>query len=109
MSCDTTYLDCRIQGSLLPDTRVTFVDDDATVDISLYSGWQVQASSGRSLAAAWTKTAGISVVGSEVVIGWLSADLGTLTPGEWVLELSGTLVGKQRKASMRITIDPEVV
>lgn len=108
MTCEPTILDCRIVGALLPDTRITFTDDDEVVTVASYSSWQVQAAPLGATVAQWTKTTGISIDGTEVVIAWADADLGTCWPGDWQLELSGTLAGRSRKALLRITIDPEL-
>jgi hypothetical protein len=108
MTCEPTILDCRIQGALLPDTRVTFTEDDVAIDPSGYT-WQVQGSPSSSRVQAWLKNTGISVVGTEIIIGWAAGDLGACTPGDWLLELTGLLGGKPRKAQMLITIDAEVV
>lgn len=110
MTCEVTTLECRVQGALLPDTRVTFTEDDVVVDPSSYA-WQVQAAPAGSTASVWgsPKTAGITTSSTEVIIGWAAGDLGALWPGTWHLELTGTLGGKPRKAVLAMTIDPEIV
>lgn len=107
MTCEPVYLDCRVQGSLLPDTRVTFTDDDVALDLTSYTSWSVQAAPAGSTVSLWSKTAGITAVSTELVIGWLAGDLGALYPGDWRLEVDGTLGGKVRKAILMLTITPE--
>jgi hypothetical protein len=109
MTCERIELDCRPQGSLLPNTRVTITEDDVVLDNATLASytWQVQGAT-NGYGSAWTKNAGITVVGTEVVIVWAAADLGACYPGQWVLELTGTLGGLPRKAQLLITIDPEV-
>lgn len=107
MTCEPTTLECRLQGALLPDTRVTFTEDDVVVDPSGYT-WQVQAATVGSTTQVWLKNTGITTTSTEVVIGWAVGDMGALWPGDWQLELTGTLGGKPRKAVLLITIDPEI-
>lgn len=107
MTCEPTQLDCRIQGSLLPDTRVTFTDDGVAIDLSGYTGWQVKGTPDGTTTSVWTKTTGITAVGDEVVIAWADADLGACWPGDWELELTGLLGAKPRKAVLLLTIDPK--
>lgn len=110
MTCSTSEvvdLDSRIQGALLPDTRVTWTEDDVVIDPST-STWQVEAAPAGSSTKLWAKTTGITTAASEIVIGWAVGDMGALTPGDWWLELTGTVGGKPRKARLRITIEAEI-
>lgn len=107
MTCEPTTMECRTQGALLPDTRVTVTVDDVAIDPSTYT-WQVQAAPVGSTAQTWLKNTGITATTTEVVIGWATGDLGALWPGDWQLELTGTLGGKPLKAMLLITIDPEI-
>lgn len=110
MTCEPTQLQCRRQGALLPDTRVTFTEDDVVVDPSTHTGWQVEAATIGSTGNVWAtaKTAGITTSSTEVVIAWAADDLGALHPGDWELEVTGTFAGRPRKGVLQITIDPEI-
>lgn len=106
MTVDDTVLEPRIQGSLLPDTRITITEDGEVV--SPVATWNIEGAPLGQTARTWNKTTSITTDGDELVIGWETLDLGACTPGYWWLEATGVTGSKPRKLRMTIRIDPEV-
>lgn len=97
----------RIAGALLPDTVITWVEDDVNINPSGYT-WTVECSTIGSTTALWTKSTGFTMTSTTLTIAWALTDLGTLTRGTYVLELSGTANSKSRKYHLKLQIEDQL-
>lgn len=106
----TTKMPDRIAGALLPDTVITWTEDGTNIDPVGYT-WQIQARALSSATVLFTKTTGITVgstAGPTVTIAWTTADLGLLSAGVYLLELTGTTSSKPRKEQLTLQVITEV-
>ena len=103
----------RYVSALLPDTAVMWTQDRDPLDGTVYT-WQIECRrAGSDTTVLWTKTSGLTgQVGTastaSLVIAWAAGDLGTLTAGRYVLEVSGTSGGKARKRQIDLVVHAEV-
>lgn len=105
-----TAMQRRIVGALLPDTSVTWREDGSNIDPTGYT-WQVEARSTASSTVLFTKTTGFtngSTTGPTVTIAWTTLDLGVLTRGTYILELTGTVGSKPRKEQFALQVADQV-
>lgn len=106
----TTKMPDRIEGALLPDTAITWTEDGTNLDPTGYT-WQVEARTATSATVVFTKTTGFtngSSSGPTVTIAWVTGDLGALTAGLYILELSGTVGTKARKEQLTLQVVAQV-
>lgn len=95
----TYTLPGRLEGEL-HDTPLYWKHDDTWLDLSA-GGWTytIEARNANNSTVLWTKTTGVTGgVGSATVpaatIVWVAGDLGALTAGVYVLELTASLSSK---------------
>lgn len=101
----------RTQGSLLPQTHIMWTVDSGYLDGTGYT-WAMECADAATPATVlWTKSTGLtgqvgSATNPSLVVDWLAGDLGTLTPGLYTLEITGTAGGKALKhlAQLIITV-----
>lgn len=99
----------RVVGSLLPQTHIMWTVDSGWLDGTGYT-WAMECGAAAAPATVlWTKSTGLTgQVGDadtpSLVIDWLTGDLGTLTPGQYTLEITGTSGGKALKHLAQLVI-----
>jgi len=102
-----TAIPPRIVGALIPDTVITWLEDGVNIVPSGYA-WQVECRARSSASVLFTKTTGFTTSATTLTIAWTTLDLGTLTAGSYVVELTGTAGGKARKYQLQLQVTAEV-
>ena len=97
----------RIAGALLPDTVITWLEDDVNIVPSGYT-WQAECKAKGGSTLLWTKSTGFTSTATTLTIVWTAPDLGTLTTGNYIVELTGTASGKTRKYQLALQVAAEV-